>query len=122
MEWVETTGKTIEAAKESALDQLGVAEDDAEFEILAEPKAGLFGFLRGEARVRARVMPTRPRPKVERRDRRRRRGGQAQAGGARDRTPDRARVADDAGEGRDEQPAARASRSGDRRRSRRRGG
>ena len=36
------------------------------------PKPGLFGRMRGEARVRARVRPTRPRPKVERRDRRRR--------------------------------------------------
>jgi len=91
---VETTGKTVEAAKEAALDQLGVAEDDAEFELLAEPKAGLFGFLRGEARVRARVRPTRPRPKVERRDRRRRRAGQGQdgervAGGAKDKGPGR---------------------------------
>jgi spoIIIJ-associated protein len=32
----------------------------------------LFGRIRGEARVRARVRPTRPRPKVERRERRRR--------------------------------------------------
>ena len=55
MEWVETTGNTLEEAKEAALDQLGVAEDDAEFEIVDEPKAGLFGRTRGEARVRARV-------------------------------------------------------------------
>ena len=45
---------------------------DAEFEVVEEPKPGLFGRIRGEARVRARVRPTRPRPKVERRDRRRR--------------------------------------------------
>jgi spoIIIJ-associated protein len=70
MEWVETTGKTVEEAKELALDQLGVAEDDAEFEIVEEPRPGLFGRVRGEARVRARVKPTRPRPKAERRDRR----------------------------------------------------
>jgi len=72
VEWVETTGKTLEDAKEAALDQLGVAEDDTEFEILAEPKQGLFGRTRGEARVRARIRPTQPRPKVERRDRKRR--------------------------------------------------
>ncbi|CAB4705900.1 MAG: KH domain-containing protein [Actinobacteria bacterium] len=71
MEWVETTAKTIEEAKELALDQLGVAVDDAEFEVLEEPRPGLFGRTRGEARVRARVRPTKPRPKVERRDRRR---------------------------------------------------
>jgi spoIIIJ-associated protein len=72
MEWVETTGRTIEEAKDAALDQLGVDEHDAEFEVLEEPKSGLFGRLRSEARVRARVRPTRPRPKDERRSRRKR--------------------------------------------------
>ncbi|HET7487932.1 MAG TPA: RNA-binding cell elongation regulator Jag/EloR [Acidimicrobiales bacterium] len=72
MEWVETTGRTIEEAKEAALDRLGIDETDAEFEILEEPRLGLFGRLRSEARVRARVRPNRPRPKDERRDRRRR--------------------------------------------------
>lgn len=70
MQWVETTGNTLEEAKEAALDQLGVAEDDAEFEVLDEPKQGLFGRTRGEARVRARVKPTSPRGKNERRPRR----------------------------------------------------
>lgn len=42
MEWVETTAETIELAKNLALDQLGVAEDDAEFEVVEEPKQGLF--------------------------------------------------------------------------------
>jgi spoIIIJ-associated protein len=69
MEWVETTGRTVEEAKSAALDQLGVGEDDAEFEILDEPRSGLFGRVRGEARVRARVRPSHPRPKVERRRR-----------------------------------------------------
>jgi spoIIIJ-associated protein len=72
MEWVETTGRTVEEAKDAALDQLGVDEADAEFEVLEEPKLGLFGRLRSEARVRARVRPNRPRPKEDRRDRRRR--------------------------------------------------
>jgi spoIIIJ-associated protein len=79
MEWVETTGKTVEEAKDAALDQLGVDEQDAEFEVLEEPRAGLFGRTRGEARVRARVQPTQPRPKVERRERR---GRADKAGGA----------------------------------------
>lgn len=74
MEWVETTGRTVEEAKELALDQLGVDELDAEFEVLEEARLGLFGRLRSEARVRARVRPTKPRPKEDRRDRRRRRG------------------------------------------------
>jgi spoIIIJ-associated protein len=72
MEWVETTGRTLEEAKEAALDQLGVDEQDAEFEVIEEPRSGLFGRLRTEARVRARVRPTTPRPKAERRDRKRR--------------------------------------------------
>ena len=84
MEWVEVTGRTVEEAKDAALDQLGVDEDEAEFEVLEEPKAGLFGRLRSEARVRARVMPTVPRPKVERRDRRRPRRGRAGSGAGSD--------------------------------------
>lgn len=72
MEWVETTGKTIEEAKDAALDRLGIDESDAEFEVLEEPRLGLFGRTRGEARVRARVRPTQPRPKDLRRDRPRR--------------------------------------------------
>ena len=67
MEWVETTAKTVEEAKDLALDQLGVDEQDAEFEVLEEPKSGLFGRTRGEARVRARIQPKAPRPKNDRR-------------------------------------------------------
>jgi spoIIIJ-associated protein len=69
VEWVETTGRTIEEAKEVALDQLGVDSKDLEFEVLEEPKVGLFGRTRGTARVRARVVPRTPRPKTERRRR-----------------------------------------------------
>jgi spoIIIJ-associated protein len=58
MEWVETTGKTVAEAVDVALDQLGVHEADVEYEVLQEPKAGLFGRFGGtEARVRARVKP-----------------------------------------------------------------
>jgi spoIIIJ-associated protein len=74
VEWVETTGKTVDEAKDAALDQLGVDEVDAEFEIVAEEKTGLFGRVRREARVRARVRPAQPRAKADRkrgRDRRR---------------------------------------------------
>lgn len=81
MEWVETTGKTLEEAKDRALDQLGVAADEAEFEILEEPRAGLFGRRRGEARVRARIMPASVRPKQDRRSRSRGRDGRARDGG-----------------------------------------
>jgi spoIIIJ-associated protein len=67
MDWVETTGKSIDEATDRALAHLGVHRDDAEVEILEEPKAGLFGRIRGEARVRARVRPAGPRPKRSRR-------------------------------------------------------
>ncbi len=79
MEWLETTEKTVEDAKDFLLDQLGVDEDEAEFEILEEPKAGLFGRQRGVARVRARIAPKTPRPKDERRRRKPKDG----AGGSR---------------------------------------
>jgi spoIIIJ-associated protein len=75
MEWVETTGRSIDEAKELALDQLGVHEEDAEFDVVEEPRPGLFVRMRGEARVRARVRPTQPRPKTERRDRKRKTTG-----------------------------------------------
>ena len=75
MEWVEITGRTVEEAKDAALDQLGVDTVDAEFEILEEPSRGLFGKTKGQARVRARNAPTQPRPKVERRDRRKKSSG-----------------------------------------------
>lgn len=79
MEWVETTGQSVDEAKDKALDRLGVAADDAEFEVLEEPKQGLFGRTRGEARVRARVRPTQARQKLDRR-RRSGRGADGDAG------------------------------------------
>lgn len=85
MEWVTTTGKTVELAKEAALDELGVDESEAEFEVLEEPKSSFFKLSRSEARVRARVLPKTPRPKQERRNRRgrnRRAEGQATDTGA----------------------------------------
>jgi spoIIIJ-associated protein len=83
VEWVVTTGRTIEEATEAALDQLGVDESDAEVEVVQEPQKGLFGRLRSEAQVRARVRPTAPRPKVDRRERRR--GDRRRREGDRDR-------------------------------------
>ena len=72
MEWIETTGSSLDEAKERALDRLGVAEDELEVEVLSEPTRSMFGLKKSEARLRARVRPTSPRPKVERRDRNRR--------------------------------------------------
>ncbi|MDA8393413.1 MAG: Jag N-terminal domain-containing protein [Actinomycetota bacterium] len=72
MEWVETTGATLDEAKERALVALGIDSDDAEIEVLTDVKMGLFGRVRTEARVRARVRPALPRARVERRQPRRR--------------------------------------------------
>ena len=70
-------GKTVEEATERALDQLGVAVGDAEVIVVSEPKTGLFGRMRVEARVRARVRPLGARPRRERP----RRGGKSGQGG-----------------------------------------
>lgn len=82
MEWVETTAKSVEEAKDLLLDRLGVDEEEAEFEVVEEPKVGLFGRPRGEARVRARVKPKSPRPKNERRRQRSPRRGRGSGGGS----------------------------------------
>jgi len=129
MEWVTITAATLEDAKTLALDQLGVAPEDAEVEVLEEPKPGLFGRLRGEAKVRARVRPTSVRETSRRerggrdgerrggRSRSRERGGRDgrdgrdgerrrersdSRGPARERTPDRERSADDGDVSRDD--------------------
>jgi len=89
VEWVEITGRTVGEATEVALDQLGVAAADAEVVVLSEPKVGLFGRTRGEARVRARVRPATPRPKrpSRQRERGRRDGASRGQDGARQSTP-----------------------------------
>jgi spoIIIJ-associated protein len=107
MEWVETVAKTVAEARDMALDRLGVAEDDAEFEVLEEPKAGLFGRVRGEARVRARVRPTAVRPKQDRRTRGRRPERGATSGEARTESADATLPSDAAA--REASPAASAS-------------
>jgi spoIIIJ-associated protein len=103
VEWVVTSGRTIEEATEAALDQLGVDEQDAEVEVVQDAQKGLFGRLRAEAQVRARVRPTAPRPKLDRSERRRgeRRGrdgdrGRARKGGG---GRERVRSADSDGDG-----------------------
>ncbi|MBM3683777.1 MAG: hypothetical protein FJW83_04420 [Actinobacteria bacterium] len=81
MEWVEVVGRTVEEAKDRALDLLGVDEAQAEFEVLEEPTVGkLLRRAKGQARVRARVRPVAPRAKTDRRDRRRSRGGREGGG------------------------------------------
>ena len=89
MEWVETKGKSVAEAKDRALEHLGVSEKDVELVVLAEPKIGLFGRVRGEARVRARVRPVEPRPKRTRRPRGAQEGGRGGAGDGARRTRQR---------------------------------
>src|SRR6476660_8031578 len=81
MEWVETTGRTIAEALDAALDELGVDEEDVEYEVLEEPKSGFLGRLgSSEGRIRARVKPI-SREKPGERQRRNRRGS-SRPGGA----------------------------------------
>ena len=114
MEWVETTAKTLDEAKDLALDRLGVAADDAEFEVLEEPRSGLFGRTRGEARVRARVMPAAVRPKQERRNRGRSqaKNGSGSNSQSRNTQGGRSRAASGAGSERAAQRGERDQRSG----------
>jgi len=42
MEWVEAIGKTVEDAVTAAVEDLGISRDDAEIEVLQEPKSGIF--------------------------------------------------------------------------------
>ena len=63
MEWIETTGSTVDEAKDRALDRLGIAEDDMQFEIIEEGSNSLFRLKRKDARLRARVKPVNTRPK-----------------------------------------------------------
>jgi spoIIIJ-associated protein len=72
-QWIEVTAPSVDAARERALDLLGITLDEAEIEVLAEPERQLFGLRRTDARLRARVRPTAPRPKQERAAQRRRR-------------------------------------------------
>jgi len=72
MEWIEVAARTIEEAKELALDRLGVVEDELEFTVIEERRTGLFGLGRPEVRIRARVKPvSREKPGGRRHGRRR---------------------------------------------------
>ena len=93
MDWIEVTARTVDDAKELALDRLGVVEDELEFEVLDEPRGGL--FRRSEARIRARVKPLsreKPADRRRRRPRSERQGPRGSSAG-RGRTP--TAVADD---------------------------
>ena len=57
MEWIEVSARSLDDARELALDRLGVVAEELEFEVLDEPRGGLFGLGRTDARIRARVKP-----------------------------------------------------------------
>src|SRR5438105_14317061 len=80
MDWIEVTARTVDEAKELALDRLGVVEDELEYEVVDEARRGLFGIARGDARIRARVKPI-SREKPSDRKRRRRPNERSQRGG-----------------------------------------
>ena len=65
MDWIVTTGPTVEAALDIALDELSVTQEDIEFEVVKEPKNSLFGSRRNRAQVRARIRPVEPPAKRE---------------------------------------------------------
>lgn len=69
MDWITTSGTSIDEAKSNALDQLGIVADEAEFDIVNDVEKGLFGRIKSEAKVRARVKPKAPAVKDERRRR-----------------------------------------------------
>ena len=114
-EWIEVSASTVDAAKEQALDLLGIPADDAEFEVMADAGKQLFGLRRTDARVRARVRPSLPRPKDgSRRQRREQSSGRDRARrGRRDQSGNGSRTQGDA-KG-DSARAGRRRRNGDER-------
>ena len=64
MEWIETTGKSVEEAIDLALDRLGIHKDELEYETMEAGKKGVFGIGGSEARIKSRVKPkSREKPK-----------------------------------------------------------
>lgn len=139
MEWIEVSARTLDDARELALDRLGVVVDELEYEVIDEARGGLFGLGRTDARIRARVKPIsreKPPDRRRRRSNERRpsnssrkprgegsgsssRGGEGRSGGSRSQSEDRNDKPTETSSGQSEQaegtrPAAS--------RSRRRGG
>lgn len=71
MEWVETSGRSVDEAVRTAAGLLGVTVTELEVQIVTQRPGGLLSRLRKEARVRARVRPRKPPAKEEHRRRRR---------------------------------------------------
>lgn len=69
MDWITTSGSSLDEAKSNALDQLGIVADEAEFDVINDVEKGIFGRIKTEAKIRARVRPRQPAPKDDRRSR-----------------------------------------------------
>ena len=52
------TAKSIDEAKAMAAAEFGVEESKIKFNVLEEPKKGLFGIVKGEAKVEAEYEPS----------------------------------------------------------------
>lgn len=78
MEWVEVRGRSVDIAVEAALQELGLAQDQVDVEILQEPDKGFLGIGARDAVVRVK-----PKPK----GRSRRRRSRGRKGGERRREP-----------------------------------
>lgn len=89
MEWVEIAAASVDEAKELALDRLGVTASEIELEVLQEASSSLFGLRKSDARIRARVKPTKPPAKAGegRRDRDRGRASKGRRSGQGGRKP-----------------------------------
>jgi predicted RNA-binding protein Jag len=66
MDWILTSGDTVEEAQEIALEQLSVTMEDVEFETISEGNKSFFSFRRRSAQIRARLKPLTPPQKLER--------------------------------------------------------
>jgi len=67
MDWVETTGKSIEEATDRALAHLGVHRDDAEVEVIEEPRLGCSVASEAKLEFERVFVRAAPRPKRSRR-------------------------------------------------------
>jgi spoIIIJ-associated protein len=57
MKELEVSGKTVDEAIQSALEQLGVSEDQVEVKVLKKGRSGVLGMGVEEARIRVRLLP-----------------------------------------------------------------
>ncbi len=64
MEWIVVSGRTVDEARQRALDVLCIADEDAEVEVLASPGRSHWGLRHRPACIRMRVRQVGPPPRV----------------------------------------------------------